>query len=149
MGSIFFGRIISLAFLGSLLLTSQIAEAQTRPIPRIPRNSLPASSLPNTVGQIDPAEPIDIVVTNGLTGALRLGFSGGPNVELDPGEAVVVSFPIVPVNLFLYPAGQEISTQQNIMIDENTIMVEVVETEDVAPGDGSINIDRAGHVYIF
>jgi hypothetical protein len=137
--------LISLATAGIFLLPATLTEAQTR----LPRRSVPASSLPNTVGRIDPAEAVDIVVTNSLSGDLGIGFSGGPNVELDPGEEVTVSFASVPLSLFIYPFDRDVSIQQSIGIEENTIFVEVLEIDDAAPGDLSINVDRGGNVYIF
>jgi hypothetical protein len=145
MKSLFRFALITLTTMGALLLPVTLAEAQLRS----PRRSVTPSSLPNTVGQIDPAETVEIIVTNSLPGDLGIGFSGGPNVELDPGEEVTVSFATVPLSLFIYPFDREVSIQQTIGIEENTIFVEILDTNDVAPGDLSINVDRGGSVYIF
>lgn len=137
--------LIALTATGGFLLPITSTEAQIR----LPRRTVTPSSLPNTVGQIDPAETVEIIVTNSLPGDLGIGFSGGPNVELNPGEEVTVSFASVPLSLFIYPFDREISIQQSIGIEENTIFVEVLEIDDAAPGDLSINVDRGGNVYIF
>ncbi|MGF1570948.1 MAG: hypothetical protein ACFCVD_23215 [Nodosilinea sp.] len=134
--------------LGMIALATSEANAQVR---RTPRPTVPVSSDIRTIGEVDPATPIDIVVKNSLTVPLGIGFSGGANVELDPGEEVTVAFAAVPINLFLYPLVTEVtlSSAYTTTIDENTITVEVVEGDDVAPGDLSINIDLGGAVYVY
>lgn len=132
---------------GILVGGAAIAIAQTRPT--IFRPVVPRSSNVRTVGAVDPVEQIDIVVTNSLEVALGIGFSGGANLEVAPGDSAKVSFAAPPVNLFLYPLAATLSTRSRIAIDENTINVEVISVTSVAPGDVSLNVDGVGTVYVY
>jgi hypothetical protein len=134
-----------LAFV-ALVWPGDRATAQVRSIFR-PR--VPDTSTVRTVGQVDPAEPIEIVINNVLTGPLGIGFAGGANVEVAPGESAKLVFTTVPVNLFVYPLGQEASVRSQIDIDGNTITADIMPLTSVAPGDISLNIDGAGLVYIY
>jgi len=54
----------------------------------------------------------------------------------------------VPFILFFYPDDREVSIRQSTTIEGNTITIEILEIDDVSPGDLSINVDRGGNVYI-
>ncbi|NJL48520.1 MAG: hypothetical protein HC929_14875 [Leptolyngbyaceae cyanobacterium SM2_5_2] len=138
--------LVSALTLGVVVWPAHLAMAQTRP--RI-RPVVPASSTVRTIGEVDPTAQIDIVVTNSLSVPLGVGFAGGANLEVVPGETDKVSFTTVPVNLFLYPLVSEVSTRSNVTIEDNTINVEVVRIDSLAPGDASLNVDGAGTVYIY
>ncbi len=132
---------------GAMLWHTDLATAQIRPVLRRP--VVPATSAVRTVGEVDPAAPIDIVVTNSLAVPLGIGFAGGANVEVAPADTTKVSFATVPINLFLYPLAQDASIRSRVAIADNTITVEVVPITSVAPGDASLNVDGAGTVYIY
>jgi len=138
--------LVSALTLGAVVLPAHLALAQSgiriRPV-------VPASSTVRTVGEVDPTAQIDIVITNSLSVPLGVGFAGGANLEVASSETDKVSFTTVPVNLFLYPLASEVSTRSNVTIEDNTINVEVVRIDSVAPGDASINVDGAGTVYIY
>ncbi len=132
---------------GILMGGAAIAIAQTRPT--IFRPVVPRSSTVRTLGEVDPTVQIDIVVTNSLEVPLGIGFSGGANLEVEPGDSAKVSFAAPPVNLFLYPLAATLSTRSRVAIDENTINVEVISITSVAPGDATLNVDGAGTVYVY
>ncbi len=141
----------SLAVMGLLAWGAMIwpvapAAAQVRSIFR-PR--VPETSIVRVVGQVDPAEPIEIVINNVLAVPLGIGFAGGANVEVAPGEAAKLVFTTVPVNLFIYPLGQGVSVRSQIDITDNTITADLVPLTSVAPGDIALNIDGAGMVYLY
>lgn len=147
---LFFYFGIAVSTTGTILwLSNGLANAQLSQLPRVPSSSISAPSIINSVGQVSPAAPIEIVVMNSHDSPIGIGFSGGANVTLDPGEEVSLSFPIAPVNLFLYPFDPGISIQGLTAIDGNTISVEVIAVDEIAPGDISVNVDLAGNVYFF
>lgn len=140
-------RAIALGLLtGGVVLWPALVMAQPR---ILVRPVVPASSSVRTVGEVDPAEPIAIVVTNSTTVPLGVGFAGGANLEVDPGEDAKLTFAAAPVNLFIYPLAQETSIRNRVVIEANTISAEVRSITSVAPGDASLNVDGAGSVYIY
>lgn len=130
---------------GTIALTANQAIAQTTPAP--PPTIDPAMLLP--IGQVDPAKPFDVMVLNNTSTLLAIGFPGGANVKIEPSAEVTVSLPSAPTNLFIYPFGQNASTQYNYTISGNTIMVEVIPKDSVAPGDRALNINETGIVSIY
>ncbi|PSN15530.1 hypothetical protein C7293_06755 [filamentous cyanobacterium CCT1] len=140
-------RAIVLGLLTSgAVLWPSLAMAQPR---ILSRPVVPASSSVRTVGEVDPAEPIEIVVTNSTTVPLGVGFAGGANLEIAPGDEAKLTFAAAPVNLFIYPLAQETSLRNRVAIEDNTISAEVQSITSVAPGDASLNVDGAGTVYIY
>ncbi|HIK46030.1 MAG TPA: hypothetical protein IGR64_14280 [Leptolyngbyaceae cyanobacterium M65_K2018_010] len=129
-----------------LVFGAGLAQSQIRPAP-VP--SVPASSLPRTVGQVDTTKAIEIVVVNQVSEPISMGFSGGIKVVVNPGNEVMVSFPEAPVNLFVYPLGAQANIKYDAAVADNRITLAVTTINDVAPGDRSINVDRTGLVYIF
>jgi hypothetical protein len=69
--------------------------------------------------------------------------------KIEPKEKTTASFESVPVSLFVYPFAQNVSTKYNTTISGNTISVEVVPLNSVTPGEGAINVNPSGTVYIF
>ena len=141
-------RAIALGLLtaGALLAPATLVMAQPR---RVIRPVVPASSTVRTLGTVDPAEPIDIVVTNRTTVPLGVGFAGGANLEVVPGDEAKLTFDATPVNLFIYSLGQNTSLRYRTTVEDNTITAEVRSITSVAPGDASLNVDGAGTVYIY
>lgn len=141
-------RAIALGLLtfGALGALAPSVTAQPR---RVIRPVVPASSTVRTLGTLDPAESIDIVVTNLTTEPLGVGFAGGANLEVAPGDEAKLTFASAPVNLFIYSLGQNTSLRYRTTVEDNTITAEVITITSVAPGDASLNVDGAGTVYIY
>ena len=131
---------------GALLWPTDRVTAQTWPIFR---PVVPASSTVRTVGAVDPAEPIDLLVTNSLAVPLGVGFSGGANLEVAPGDTAKVSFAAAPINLFVYPLASDVSLRSVVAIDGNTINAQIIPRTSDAPGDATLNVDGDGTVYIY
>jgi hypothetical protein len=123
--------------------------AQVTPVPEQPAAS--SSFMVREVGQVDPNEPVEISVVNNLPGTLGIGFSGGPKVTVISGDEEIIIFPpeSAPFNLFVYPLDFEASIKYDVSLTENSITLEAVALDDVAPGDRSINVDLEGNVYVF
>jgi|GEM_PF-2830545 len=147
---LFFHFGVAVSTIGSILwLSAFLANAQINQLPSVLGSAISVSLAVNTVGQINPATPIELFVMNSHDEPIGVGFSGGANVTLDPGEEVSLTFPVAPVNLFLYPFDPEVSIQGLTTVEGNTISVEVIKIDDVAPGDISVNVDLEGAVYLF
>ncbi len=149
-GILFYGKPLRYLLLvpltcGAIALSTNLAIAQTAPTS--PPTIDPAMLLP--VGQVDPAKPFDVMVLNNTSTLLAIGFPGGANVKIEPSTEVTVSLPAAPTNLFIYPFGQNASTQYNYTISGNTIMVEVIPKDSEAPGDRALNINETGIVSIY
>ncbi|MGH2412888.1 MAG: hypothetical protein ACRDEA_04165 [Microcystaceae cyanobacterium] len=102
-----------------------------------------------TVGQVSPNEAIRMVIQNNTSVALFAGISGGSRVELPRGASTAFVFYSTPINVFVYPAGQAISLKYNTSVQGNTVTVQVTQVGGDTPGDGSVNINRSGAVYVF
>jgi hypothetical protein len=113
--------------------------------------STSSSMVVREIREVDPSESVEITVVNNLSGSLGIGFSGGPKVTLISGDEEIVSFPpeSAPFNLFIYPLDFEASIRYDVSLTENSITLEAVTVNDVAPGDRSINVDLEGNVYVF
>ncbi|GFE71405.1 hypothetical protein [Chroococcus sp. FPU101] len=102
-----------------------------------------------TVGQVSPNQTIRVVVQNNTPVALFAGISGGTRVELPRGASTAFTFDSTPINVFVYPDGQAISLKYDTSIQGNTVTVRVTQVGGETPGDGSVNINRSGAVYVF
>jgi len=142
MASKFSTWIIGIALCSAVVPSLVIA--QTKPVPQ------PTVQSPGVkaVGKVNPTNAIDVVVTNNTSVTQSVGFSGGANVKIEPGEKTKLSFASAPINLFIYPFGQTISTKYNVTLSENTVNVQVAPLNSVTPGDNALNISRSGVVYI-
>jgi hypothetical protein len=138
--------LVGMASCSAVILCTNLAVSQMAPAPR---PTSPSAAPGRTVGQVDRSKPIDVMVMNNTSAPLSVGFSGGAKIKIDPKEKTTVSFESVPVSLFVYPFAQNVSTKYNTTISGNTISVEVVPLNSVTPGEGSINVNRSGTVYIF
>lgn len=131
---------------GAMLWHADLATAQVRVIIR---PIVPAATTVRIVGEVDPTEPIDIVITNVLAVPLGIGFAGGANVEVAPDETAKLTFTTVPVNLFVYPLASGMSIRSRVTIEDNTISASVLPLTSVAPGDVTLNVDGSGTVYVY
>ncbi len=129
--------------LGIFPIVSTIAAPQ-------PNSPLVAQKVPvGTVGRIAPNKPVRLVVQNGTPAALFAGISGGSRVELPVSGSNAFVFDSTPVNVFVYPAGTAMSLKYATTISGNTVTVRVTQVGGDNPGDGSININTSGSVYVF
>ncbi len=126
-------------------------------LPAAPSLAIPAPNIPKiaqkvpvgTVGQISSNRTVRVVVLNNTSVTLFAGISGGSRVELPRGANTAFAFDSTPINVFIYPAGREISLKYNTTVQGNTVTVQVTQAGGDTPGDGAININRAGAVYIY
>jgi hypothetical protein len=128
---------------GTFPIAGTIATPQPTPI------SVTQNVTVGTVGQVSPNRTIRIVVLNNTSAALFAGISGGSRVELPRGANTAFAFDSTPINIFIYPAVREISLKYNTTVRGNTVTVQVTQVGGDTPGDGSVNINRSGSVYVF
>lgn len=116
----------------------------------IPNPAIVSQKVPvGTVGRVSPEQVIRMVIQNNTSMALFAGISGGTRVELPRGASTAFAFDSTPINVFVYPDGQAISLKYNTSIQGNTVTVQVTQVGGETPGDGSVNINRSGAVYVF
>ncbi len=120
--------------------------AQAEPVVRQGLRQAPPSV--KMIGQVSPNSAVDMVVTNDTSTTLGVGFSGGANVKIEPGEKATVSFVATPANLFIYPSRQSVGTKYNVTLSGNTMNVQVIPMKTVASGDSALNVSRAGMIYV-
>lgn len=147
--------VVGVASCSTILLSSSLAFAQVTPAPNSASTDFLADRI---VGQVDPAESIDVMVKNSTAAVLYVGFSGGSHIRLEPIDETTVSFDAAPVNLFIYTFGGHLSIEYSTTIAANTIQVEVIPKNSPmpvpvgmppVPGDNALNVNPSGTVYIY
>ncbi len=138
---LFWRLLLGLLASSIIALDIGVVDAQVQPV--LGQPTIPASSKVRTVGLVDLADPIEVIVVNNLSSALGIGFSGGPKITVKPGDEDLLTFPSesAPFNLFVYSLGRKQSIKYNVTLTDNTITLEAVAIDDVGQGDKSLNVD--------
>lgn len=134
-----------LALCSTVLPYATMVVAQVEPVRQGLGQAPPSVRM---IGQVNPSSTVDVVVTNDTSATLGVGFSGGANVKIEPGEKATVSFAVAPANLFIYPFRQSAGTKYNVTLSGNTMNVQVTPMKTVASGDSALNVSRSGMVYV-